>query len=143
MRKGLIALLALIAFSAAAVAQTYMPTIPPGAVPIAATSGNVANATAAAAFSAVDGQRNYLCGYSIRSLGATTAGTVAITSSGMASNLNHSYFTVAGAGIQNQPMDIVFEPCMVGLTSTAIFVSLAALGAGNTNAFINIWGYRY
>ena len=86
MRKGLIALLALIAFSAAAVAQTYMPTIPPGAVPIAATSGNVANATAAAAFSAVDGQRNYLCGYSIRSLGATTAGTVAITSSGMASN---------------------------------------------------------
>lgn len=150
MHKLLIATLALIALAASAVAQQYMPPLPRAGTDIGqsrgigATSGNVANATATANIGAgASGSVNFLCGFSVRSLGATAATTVTLTVTGVVGGFNYSYFSVAGATTANQPADVYFHPCLPSTPDTAISVSLPALGAGNTNAYVNAWGYRY
>ncbi len=120
--------------------------VPTRATFVGVTSGNVAAATATATIAAptTAGQSNYLCGFNVRSLGATSSTSVALTITGIVGGtLTYQYLTVAGATTANQAFGNEYVPCFQGTPDTAIVVSLPSLGTGNTNAMVNAWGYRY
>lgn len=145
MKRIFLALLYVLAATAWAYAQTLAPLQPTTQVTIiGAASGNVANATATATIAATVDKKNYLCGFSITSTGSTAAAVVSPTVTGLSGGtLTLSYATVAGATLSNQPLIVNFSLCIpASATNTAIAVALPALGAGNTNATVNAWGYR-
>lgn len=144
----LVAALAAIAFCLAAPAPAQVvPSLSPTAnVTItAASSGTVAAATATATLSAVDGRTNYLCGFAITSTGSTAAAVVAPTVTGLTGGtLTFAYASVAGATLSNQPLVIALPLCVPATApGVAVAVSMPTLGAGNTNATVNAWGFRY
>lgn len=110
---------------------------------VTAGSGNVANAAAAASLAAVAGKTNYISGFSITSTGSTAAAIVRATLAGLISGtLGFTYVTVAGATTANRDLVVTFPtPIPASAVNTAITISLPALGAGNTNAEVNIWGF--
>lgn len=114
-----------------------------GVATISASSGNVAAGTAAATIAA-NGQQNYLCGFSITSAGSTGATIVSATVTGLTGGTQtYTYATVAGVTLGNQPLVVTFQACLAATgPNVAITVSLPSLGAGNTNATVNAWGYR-
>lgn len=137
MRK-LIALLALIALAAPAAAQQLQR-----GSPLVATSGTVAAATAAATLATGDARTAYLCGFSVSSLGATAASTVTLTVTGIGATFSYLYSVAAGATVKNADLFVNFNPCIAAVDgNTPIVVSLPSLGAGNTTAIVNAWGYR-
>lgn len=149
LRSILAVLAAAVALSVAtsAPAQVVPSSNPPapGAVTVlGASSGSVANAIASAALAATVDARNVICGFSITSTGATAAAVVSVTVTGVAGGTQtYIYATVAGAAVANQSLTIHFNACVpAAAIGTAITVSLPALGAGNTNAAVNVWGYR-
>lgn len=115
-----------------------------GGTPITAASGNVANANAVATLAAVTGRTTYICGFTMTSAGSTGAAVVNPTVTGVISGtLTYVYATVAGATLANAPLIVNFNPCMpANAVSTAIVVTLPALGAGNTNAATTAKGYQ-
>lgn len=117
---------------------------PPDVFAITAASGNVANAAATATIAAAAGRRNFLCGFTMTSSGATAAAVVNPTVTGLMSTTHtYVYTTVAGAALKNDALIVTFSPCVpASADGVAIAVTLPALGAGNTNAAVNAWGYR-
>lgn len=114
-----------------------------GITKVAATSGNVANAAAAASIPAVAGRLNYITGFSVTSTGSTAAAAVVISVTGLTpSPMTFTYNTVAGATLGNPQFHYEFpQPMPASAVNTAIQVSCAALGAGNTNTVTNVFGY--
>jgi hypothetical protein len=50
---------------------------------------------------------------------------------------------VAGATLKNEDVIVTFDPPLpASADNTAIVVTLPALGAGNTNATANAWGFQ-
>lgn len=118
---------------------------PPGATPVVATSGNVAAGVAAATLPNVPGKVTFITGFTVRGAGATAASVVQVTVAGLTGNVTMTFplAVVAGATLQNQPMDIRFDkPIPAKDGSTAIVVSCPSLGAGNTANAVNAWGYQ-
>jgi hypothetical protein len=111
---------------------------------IAASSGNVAAATAAATLAAVTGALNYLSGFSVSGAGATGALVVSVTVTGLeAGTLTFTYTAVAGVTLANTPLFVEFNPPLPASgEGVAIVVSCPTLGAGNTNNTTNAWGER-
>ena len=109
-----------------------------------ATSGNVANATAAATFAAVAAKTNYLSGFAVTGLGATVGGVAVLTVTGLAGGtITFQVPIVAGALLGLAAMNMNFNPPLqASAVNTAISVSLAALGAGNTNVVVTAWGLQ-
>jgi hypothetical protein len=107
------------------------------------SSGNVANASAAATIPAVAAKMNYLTGFEITSGGATAASLVSATVAGLAGGTaTYTYGCVAGATSPNAPLNVTFDiPLPAAAVNTAIVVTLPALGAGNTNATVVAHGY--
>lgn len=120
-------------------AQVY----PRGATPVTASSGNVANATAAAALPAVAGKTNYITGFQIVGAGATAAAVVDVTVTGLlGGTATYTGIAVAGATLANPQLLIRFPmPVPASAVNTAITVSCPALGAGNTKNTANIQGF--
>lgn len=114
------------------------------ATPITANSGNVAAATATATLAAAAGKTTYICGFTITSTGSTAAAVVNPTVTGtVTGTLTFTYASVAGATLANQPLVVPYNPCVpASAVNTAIVVSMPSLGAGNTNATVNAWGFQ-
>jgi len=117
---------------------------PVGAVPLAATSGNVANAAATATFAATASVTNYLSGVQFSAFGATAGGIAGLSITGLLGGTVQYFFTVpTGATNQITPIYLQFNPPIpASAANVAITASVAALGAGNTNAQLNIQGFR-
>lgn len=143
---SLILAFALALASGAAFAQvpfTPVATVP--GIPVTASSGNVAAATATATLAAGGGNRTtYICGFSITSSVSTGAAVVSPTITSLVTGtMTFTYTTVAGVTLANQPLVVPFTSCLpANAANTAIAVSLPSLGAGNTNASVNAWGYQ-
>ncbi len=116
---------------------------PTGATQVNATSGNVANDAAVAALPAVPAKTNYVTGFEITGAGATAASVVVATLVGLlGANASFIYSVVAGATLRNESIIVEFsKPIPASAPNAAITLTLPALGAGNTNACVNIHGY--
>lgn len=138
--KRLALLIALLTASPA-IAQAPLPL---QGVQITASSGNVAAGVATATLAAAPGKVTYICGFAITSAGSTAAAVVAPTVTGVVTGtMTFAYATVAGATLPNSHLVVPFRDCIsASAPNTAIAVSLPSLGAGNTNATVNAWGYQ-
>jgi hypothetical protein len=116
---------------------------PTDAFPLTGASGTVANASAAATLTATAGHKVYICGLVITSTGSTAAAVVAPTVTGLTGGtLTFAYASVAGVTLQNPTISHSFIPCVpASAAGTNIVITLPALGAGNTNATVNAWGF--
>lgn len=116
---------------------------PTGATQVAASSGNVAAASAVATLPAVAGKTNYLSGVQIMGAGATAASVVQATITGLlGGTLTIPVAVPAGANVGVQPIALSFYPPLpASAPNTAITVTVPSLGAGNTNAVANAQGY--
>lgn len=118
---------------------------PTGASQIAATSGNVANATATATLAGAAGKTTYISGFQVYGTGATAAAVVSCTVTGIVGpvTFTYPYAAVAGVAVANTPLNVTFDPPLpASAANTAIVVSCPALGAGNTNNAVNANGFR-
>lgn len=116
-----------------------------GAVPLVATSGNVAAAVAAATLGGAVGKTTYITGFQIAGSGATIGAVVNCTGSGLVGSvtLNYPYAAIAGAVLMNTPIIVSFPtPVPASATNTAIVVSCPSLGTGNTNNSVNAQGFQ-
>jgi hypothetical protein len=120
--------------------------IPTGALPLSNSSGNVANATANAVLVAPSNNpnaTNYVTSFSISGAGATAASVVTATLTGVVGGpLNYTVAVPAGATLGLTPILRQYAVPLAGIPGQAITLSLPALGAGNTNAAVNITGFR-
>lgn len=109
-----------------------------------ASSGNVANASAAATLAAVAGKKNWITGFALTGSGATAAAVVNATVAGVEGGTQTYTFTFpAGAAVAAEPLVVTFPtPLPATGVNTAITVTLPAAGAGNTNAAANVYGFR-
>jgi hypothetical protein len=123
--------------------STLVTPFPMNAAFYPSSSGNVANASATASFAAAPGKYNYICGVHVTGLGATAASTVLFAISGLQGQ-TFSYIVAVPAGVTVPitPLFLTFPSPLQGYVNTAVFATLPALGAGNTNACVNMWGYQ-
>ena len=117
---------------------------PQGAVPITATSGNQANATAAATLPANATKTTYITGFEVTGTGATGVLVVTVTITGTVSGtMSYTYVFVAGVTTANTPLSIQFSKAIpASAANTAIVVSCPASGLGGTNNVVNAHGYQ-
>jgi len=118
---------------------------PAGATVVGASSGNVAAAVAAATIAAGGAtKRSYLTGFDFTSAGATAASVVTGTITGAAGGTrSFTVPVVAGVTLGNEPVRMTFNPPLpAAALNSAITVSVPSLGAGNTNATMNTYGYQ-
>lgn len=118
--------------------------IPFGGTAIAGTSGDVANASAAAALTAVALKTNYVTGVEFTFSGATAASVVVATITGLLGGTQSFVVAVpAGATLGGTPLLLKFDPSHpASAVNTAITATLPALGAGNAHACANIRGIQ-
>ena len=117
---------------------------PLGATVVTASSGNVANAAAAAALPAVASVLNYVSGFTITAGGATAGSLVSATLAGvLGGTMTFAVAIPAGATLGATPLVVTFPtPIPATAVNTAITISLPAAGAGNTNAATMIHGFK-
>ncbi len=109
-----------------------------------ASSGNIANGTASASLAASPSFINYITGFHITGAGASAGAAVQVTVTGViGGTMTFVYAANSGPTSGNSPLSIVFpEPIPATAANTAITVSCPALGAGNTNNAVVIYGFR-
>lgn len=117
--------------------------LPPGAAAAADSSGNAANAVAAATLPAVAAQTNYLAGFAVSGAGATAGAAVTVTVTGVTGGpLSYTYVFATGAAVGNAPLVVDFDPPLrASAVNTEIVVSCPAGGAGNTHNAVSAHGY--
>lgn len=108
-----------------------------------ANSGNVANATAAATFSAVANLRWYVTGFRVDVTGATAASVVSATITGLAGGtMTFPVVFPLGATADGTRIGYTFpSPIPASAVNTAVSLSVPAGGTGNTNAAATLFGY--
>lgn len=108
-----------------------------------ASSGNVAAATATATLAAVAAKTNYITGWDVNAGGATAASIVSCTVTGLAGGTEtRALPVVAGVTAPNTPLVVRYPaPIPASAVNVAIVVSCPTLGAGNTNATVNAYGF--
>lgn len=128
----------------AAAATAGAAGYPAGAVPVAARSGNVANATAAAILPAAVGKTTYVTHVSVTGAGATAAGVVGAALLGvLGGDWTMIVAVPAGPTTGITPIVLQFNPPLpAAAVNSGITISLSALGAGNTNAAVTIAGFQ-
>lgn len=116
---------------------------PEPTTPVNASSGNVANAVAAATMPAVAGKTNYVEGFDLSASGATAGSAVTATLTGVVGGpLSYTFVFPAGVAVAAQPLSRTFNPPLAASApNTAIVISLPAGGSGNTNSTSNINGF--
>lgn len=129
-----------------------VPTIPsspyPGnatavAVPINASSGNVAAGTAAATLAAAASKFTYMSGFQFTSSGSTVGLPVVCTITGITTTKSYIVTSVAGVLLANAPLIVQFNPPLQSsAVNTAVVASCPSLGTGNTNAVMTADGYQ-
>ena len=111
--------------------------------PLSASSGNVANSSAAASLGIVASNYNYVTGVEFSCSGATAASVVSPTISGtLGGTLTYTMAIPAGVSTACTPLILNFIPPLKATgTGVAITATLPAAGSGNTNATANIHGF--
>lgn len=120
------------------------PTANADKTPLAATSGAVAAAVAAAVLTPASGEWAYITGFEITGLGATGATNVTATVATLIGGITFSYnvAVVAGAALANGNLIVTFDPPMkASAVDTAITVSCPSLGVGNLKNIVNARGF--
>lgn len=114
-----------------------------GATPLIAGSGNVANASAAAALTPTASTTAYITGFEVTGAGSTTGLPVTVTVVGLLGGTrSYTYSFVAGVLVANVPLIVTFYPPLpASAINTAIVVTCPAGGAGNTNNTAVAHGY--
>lgn len=110
---------------------------------IAHGSGNVANAIATATLVSAASKRTHLTKVVVHGAGATGASVVALTITGLTGG-TRTFNIVVPAGVTTSivPLILDFEGGFpASADNTPIVASLAAFGAGNTNAGVSVYGY--
>ena len=133
----------LVPASAQVPANQGVTTVP--GIPITASSGNVAAATATATLAASGAKRiTYICGFAATSGGATAAAVVNLTITNLVTGTaTYTYGAVTGVGVPSPSLVVPFSPCLpANSANTTIVVSMPSLGSGNTNATVSAWGYQ-
>jgi hypothetical protein len=128
-----------------ALAQVAAPDIAATRIVVSNSSGNVAAATATATLPATQGRYTYICGFAATGGGATAAAVVNLTVTNVVGGtMTYTFGSVAGVGVPDSPLVVNFTPCVptTGVNTTVV-VSMPSLGAGNTNAAVNAWGYQW
>lgn len=117
--------------------------LPAGAVPLTNSSGNKANASAAATLTGTATTTVYITGFQITASGATTGLPVIVTVVGVLGGTMSYIFTFpAGVLVTATPLIIPFpDPIPASAVNTAIVVTCPASGAGGTNAAVSAQGY--
>lgn len=117
---------------------------PEGAVSITGSSGNVAAGNAVATLAAAAGKTTYITGLLISGSGATAAGSALVTVSGLlGGSMTFVVGVPVGAGVPIAPINLKFEPPLpASAVNTAIVVTAATFGAGNTFASATAWGFQ-
>lgn len=111
---------------------------------VAASSGNVANASAVATIAAVAGKTNYIDGFDVTGAGATAGGVGAVTVTGLAAGtLTYNLVVPTGATTSIIPLQVRFnKPLPASAAGVAIVVTAGAFGAGNTSSATVSYGFR-
>lgn len=117
---------------------------PYGAVPLGASSGNVAAATATATLVAVANKTTYITGFQVTGAGATAGLPVSVTVTGLLGGTQtFTYVAAAGVLVANQPLIVKFDPPLpASAQNTNIVVSCPSLGSGNTNNAVSAQGFN-
>lgn len=111
--------------------------------PLNISSGNKANASAAAVLPGVVGKTTYITGFEVTGSGAVAGLPVIVTVSDGTFTLSYIYNFIAGVLIGNQPLIVYFPvPIPAGATNTAITVTCPASGTGGTNNSVNAHGFQ-
>ena len=108
-----------------------------------ASSGNKANASAAASIAAQPGMTAYVTGFQVTACGATAANAVTVALAGVAGGtLSYAFAYPAGATVAALNLVVSFYPALAasGL-DTAISITLPPSGSGGTNAAVSIQGF--
>jgi hypothetical protein len=131
---------------ASAVPVSGFPAWPyPAAVTrIAQQSAVAANAQATATLAAAANKTTYITNLQIFATGATAAGAVNVTITGLLGGTMTIPFDVpAGVNVRATPIILDFATPLPGsAVNTAIVVTLPALGSGNTRATVNAQGVQ-
>lgn len=117
---------------------------PAGATALAASSGNVANSSAAATLAGAVGATTYISGFVCTAGGATAGSVVTVTVTGTTGGtMSYTFAAPTGAAVGASPLVVQFPRAVpASATNTAIVVTMPALGAGNTNATVSATGFR-
>lgn len=117
--------------------------LPAGATPVAASSGNVANASAVATLAAVSAKTNYITGFQVTASGATAGLPVVVTVAGiLGGTLSYIFTFPAGVLVGAAPLLVTFpDPVPASAVNVAIVVTCPASGSGGTNAAVSAQGY--
>ena len=119
--------------------------IPNGAVPLVASSGNVAATATTATLAAAAAQTTYITGFEVTGAGATAASVILVTVTGTISATAPTYVLAVPAGVTVGATPLVVEfpsPLPGSAVNTAVVVNVPSFGAGNTNAAVVAHGYR-
>lgn len=116
----------------------------PASTVTAASSGNVANASAVATLAAVAAKTTFIAGLTITGGGATAGSLVNATLVGLAGGTaTYTFAAPTGATVGATPLVVTFNPPLpASAVNTAIVLTLPALGIGNLNAAVSAWGYQ-
>ena len=116
---------------------------PAGATPVQA-SATAANAPITATLPAAVGKRTYVTGIQVTGGGATAATIVAASITGLlGGQINYSIGVSAVPLATNTPLIVQFNPpLLASALNSAIALSTAAYGAGNTSAQVVIQGFQ-
>lgn len=111
--------------------------------PLTASSGNVANATAAATLTCPASRTMLISGFVVTGSGATAGAVVSVTVTGVTGGtMTFTYTAATGAAVTNTPLVVNFPFAIpASAMNTNIVVSCPALGAGNTNNSVVAYGY--
>ena len=118
--------------------------ISPVDTPVADSSADVANAAAVATLPATAGFTTLIQGLALTGMGATAAGQVVATVTGLlGGTLSFVVPVPAGADVGIAPLVLQFPtPLVASAEATAIVVTLPALGVGNLHAVATAWGIQ-
>jgi hypothetical protein len=108
------------------------------------TSGNLAATAGSATIEVVPGVTSYLTGFSITGSGATAASVVQASIAGLQGGTLEFVIAVpAGVTAALAPLVVNFpSPLAAAGPNATISVNLPSLGAGNTAACVNAYGFR-
>jgi len=124
--------------------QTYGPPNLGGiAMKLQGSSANVANASAVATLTPLATRTAFISHFRCSGGGSTAAQMSTITVAGPPTSMIFQMGFVAGVTLVNVPVDYVFDPPVAASAiNTAITVTMAAGGAGNTNASCTAEGFQ-
>lgn len=111
--------------------------------PVAAGSGNVANATGTATLTATAINTTYITGFEVSGLGATAGVAVLITVTGLlVGTLTFALGIPAGATVPFSYPRVFPVALAASAVNTPIVVTVPAAGAGNTNLTVIAYGFQ-